>query len=161
LRTLTRSSHTPCQAFAPSSPRATPNAARRLHACCPIAFIGKSLIDKGGQNPIEAASLGCAVLAGPSRYNFKDEYAALSAADGVITVTDATSLAAAVVSLATDPSKLEQLSGNAATAIAGLKGALPRTLDAILPLLPPPAAPVMSTGPAGPTQTDLRLQRAS
>ena len=45
-------------------------------------FIGKSVIkelDKdGGQNPIEAAKLGCKIYHGPYVYNFKDIYKTLN-----------------------------------------------------------------------------------
>ncbi len=45
-------------------------------------FIGKSIIKKfeyiGGQNPIEAAKLGCKIYHGPYVYNFKDIYLLLS-----------------------------------------------------------------------------------
>ena len=41
-------------------------------------FIGKSLIEKlkkvGGQNPIEAAKMGCFIYHGPYVYNFKEIY---------------------------------------------------------------------------------------
>jgi len=39
-----------------------------------IVFLGGSLIDHGGQNPIEAARLGCKILAGKNIYNFKEIY---------------------------------------------------------------------------------------
>ena len=45
-------------------------------------FIGKSTIKKlenvGGQNPIEAAKMGCKIYHGPFIYNFKDIYLLLS-----------------------------------------------------------------------------------
>ena len=45
-------------------------------------FIGKSIINKfkynGGQNPIEAAKLGCKVYHGPYVYNFKEIYSILA-----------------------------------------------------------------------------------
>ena len=45
-------------------------------------FIGKSTIQKlknvGGQNPIEAAKMGCKIYHGPFIYNFKDIYLLLS-----------------------------------------------------------------------------------
>ena len=44
-------------------------------------FVGKSLIKKlkevGGQNPIEAAKLGCKIYHGPYIYNFEDIYKTL------------------------------------------------------------------------------------
>ena len=45
-------------------------------------FIGKSIIKKfmfnGGQNPIEAAKLGCKIYHGPYVYNFKEIYSILA-----------------------------------------------------------------------------------
>jgi 3-deoxy-D-manno-octulosonic-acid transferase len=45
---------------------------------CKNVFIGKSLIKKldlvSGQNPIEAAKLGCKIFHGPYVYNFKEIY---------------------------------------------------------------------------------------
>ena len=45
---------------------------------CKNIFIGKSLIKKkqnvGGQNPIEAAKLGCKIFHGPFVYNFQEVY---------------------------------------------------------------------------------------
>ncbi|MBT4932580.1 MAG: 3-deoxy-D-manno-octulosonic acid transferase [Rhodospirillaceae bacterium] len=38
----------------------------------PIVFIGKSLIASGGQNPLEAARLGCAIIFGPHMSNFAE-----------------------------------------------------------------------------------------
>jgi 3-deoxy-D-manno-octulosonic-acid transferase len=37
-------------------------------------FLGGSLIKHGGQNPLEAARLGCKILNGPSTQNFKEIY---------------------------------------------------------------------------------------
>ena len=41
-------------------------------------FVGKSLLNKfknsGGQNPIEAAALGCKIYHGPYVYNFQEIY---------------------------------------------------------------------------------------
>ena len=45
---------------------------------CKSVFIGKSLLEKlekvGGQNPIEAAKLGCKIYHGPYVYNFQEIY---------------------------------------------------------------------------------------
>ena len=41
-----------------------------LYRLAPIAFIGKSLIGAGGQNPLEPARLGVSVLFGPNMSNF-------------------------------------------------------------------------------------------
>ena len=42
-----------------------------------MVFMGGSLIDRGGQNPLEAAKLGCKIIHGPHVSNFKEIYAKL------------------------------------------------------------------------------------
>ena len=41
---------------------------------CKIVFLGGSLIQHGGQNPLEAARLGCKVIHGPNIDNFLEVY---------------------------------------------------------------------------------------
>ena len=51
-----------------------------FYRIAPFAFVGGSLIRHGGQNPLEPARLGCAVLAGPHTFNFASAYDAIFAA---------------------------------------------------------------------------------
>jgi len=69
---------------------------------CPVVFMGKSLVDLGGQNPLEPARLGRAVLFGPHMWNFPEITEKLVAAGGGRTVTDAAELAAALGGLLAD-----------------------------------------------------------
>src|SRR6202035_493196 len=48
-----------------------------MYRLSPIVFMGGSLVRHGGQNPIEAAKLGAAILHGPYVSNFTEIYAAL------------------------------------------------------------------------------------
>ena len=41
-----------------------------LYRLVQIVYIGKSLVSVGGQNPLEAARLDCAILFGPRMDNF-------------------------------------------------------------------------------------------
>ena len=41
---------------------------------CNIVFLGGSLIDHGGQNPLEAARFGCKIIHGPYIHNFTEIY---------------------------------------------------------------------------------------
>ena len=41
-----------------------------IYRIAPIVFIGRSLVEHGGQNPIEAAKLGAAIIHGPHVWNF-------------------------------------------------------------------------------------------
>ncbi|MGV1014567.1 MAG: 3-deoxy-D-manno-octulosonic acid transferase, partial [Methyloceanibacter sp.] len=101
-----------------------------------VAFIGGSLVSKGGQNPVEAIKLGAAVLTGPHWKNFSDSYDALLRAGGAKEVTDAESLAAAALVLLQDILAREVMRASADRVIAGMSGALPRTLAELEPYLP-------------------------
>ena len=64
-----------------------------IYRLAPIVFMGGSLVRHGGQNPIEAAKLGAAILHGPHVWNFAEIYSALDAAGGAEQVTDTGKLA--------------------------------------------------------------------
>jgi 3-deoxy-D-manno-octulosonic-acid transferase len=108
-----------------------------LYALAPVAFLGKSLVGDGGQNPIEAMRLGAAVVTGPATGNFTETYAMLRREQGVIDVRSAGELAAAVTLLLTDAAALAAVKGGAQKALDKLSGALPKTLAALLEFLPP------------------------
>src|SRR5208283_201930 len=73
-----------------------------------VIFVGKSLAGLGGQNPIEPAKLGSAILHGPHVGNFLEVYAALDEKGGAIQVEDAESLAEALAALFTDAALLRR-----------------------------------------------------
>ncbi len=68
-----------------------------------VAFLGGSLVPHGGQNPLEAARLGCPVLMGPHRFNFTEMTAEMAAAGALRPVADADALARAVRDVLTVP----------------------------------------------------------
>jgi 3-deoxy-D-manno-octulosonic-acid transferase len=104
----------------------------RVAAC---AFIGGSLVRHGGQNPLEAARLGCPPLFGPHMDNFPDIAALLLQARGAIRVEDADDLALAVAGLLDDPAARGALAQAAQAAAAAKTGVLARVLGALAPLL--------------------------
>ena len=57
-----------------------------------IAFVGGSLIDKGGHNPVEAFLAGTPVISGPHVENYFDLYAQLQAAGAAFLVNGGTGL---------------------------------------------------------------------
>lgn len=105
-------------------------------ALAPVAFIGGSLVDKGGQNPIEAVRHGALPLTGPHWQNFRDAYRALLRHKGAIEIADAEGLTAALLRLYRDPAATQKMAAGAGTALATLSGALERTVAAILEYLP-------------------------
>lgn len=107
-----------------------------LYALAPIAFIGGSLVERGGQNPIEAVRHGVAVLTGPHHQNFRDAYRTLLRHQGAIEVGSAKSIAAAVSQLLESQSEMQRMRAGATQALATLSGALEKTVATLLRYLP-------------------------
>jgi 3-deoxy-D-manno-octulosonic-acid transferase len=91
----------------------------------PVAFVGGSLVARGGHNPFEPAALGAAILHGPHVANFAPAYAALAAAGGAREVTDAPALAGAVAALQADAAARARMT----EAAAGVRAAMTPDLD--------------------------------
>jgi 3-deoxy-D-manno-octulosonic-acid transferase len=100
-----------------------------------FTFIGGSLIPHGGQNPLEPAKLGCAVLAGPHVFNFATAYEAIFAAQGLGRVETAAGIAAIARMLLSDPEKAASLGAAAERGAASLSGAVARTVETVERLL--------------------------
>jgi len=106
-----------------------------IYRLAPVVFVGGSLVRHGGQNPIEPAKLGAAILHGPHVWNFAEIYAALDAAHGAEKVEDVSRLTAGIAALMTQPAARERVAEKARQTVASLSGALERTLHAIEPYL--------------------------
>jgi len=104
-----------------------------------LAFIGGSLVEHGGQNPLEPARLNCPILLGPHTWNFEEPVARLLAAGGALRIEPgadpAGALAEAAASVLSNPERGKAMAGSAAAIAAG-EAALPsRIAAALLPLL--------------------------
>ena len=109
-----------------------------FYALAPIVFMGKSLIEGGGgQNPIEPAKLGGAILHGPAVGNFAEVYELLDASGGGLAVADATELGDAVAALLDRPGKAADMAERAAEAVAASGGAVARTMASLEPIIEP------------------------
>ena len=106
-----------------------------IYRLAPIVFVGGSLVPHGGQNPIEPAKLGAAILHGPHVWNFADIYGALDAAHGAEPVADASKLAAGFAALLAQAAARERVAKSARTTVERLSGALERTLQSLDPYL--------------------------
>ncbi len=107
-----------------------------FYKLAPIAFIGGSLVDRGGHNPIEAMRQGAVVLVGPYQQNFADTYGPLIANRGAVIVHTAEEMASVAHRLLLDEAELAGMRSRASAALATISGALPRTLEALLEYLP-------------------------
>src|SRR5579862_62546 len=108
-----------------------------LYSLAGIAFVGGSLIDKGGHNPFEAARLECAVLLGPYTANCLAMVEALTSAGAAETVADAEALAAAVEHLLDDAKLRRKRAIGAVRVAANGLGTLDAVLDRLAPWLDP------------------------
>ncbi|MBA4612021.1 3-deoxy-D-manno-octulosonic acid transferase [Stappia taiwanensis] len=108
----------------------------------PVAFIGKTLIPGGGgQNPLEAARLDTALLAGPNFGVLEDIYHPLIEAGGMEIIADDMALADAVETLLNSPEARQDRARRAARFVDAQSGALAATLSALAPYLDPDLGP--------------------
>jgi len=110
---------------------------RYFYGLADVAFVGKSLTAKGGQNPIEPGALGKAIVFGPNMQNFTDVVRIFLEKDGALQVKDAAALEKCVGELLANPDRRAQLGKNAQAAVAENLGSLNRTVEMILQQLEP------------------------
>jgi len=104
---------------------------RLVHFC----FVGGSLIRHGGQNPLEPAKLGCAVLTGPHTFNFTSAYETLLAAQGTGRVDTAGEISAIAAKLLGEPAEAVRLGQAALAGAARLGGAVTKTVEIVVKML--------------------------
>jgi 3-deoxy-D-manno-octulosonic-acid transferase len=101
----------------------------------PIVFMGGSLVEHGGQNPIEAVKLGASVVHGPHVFNFSDVYEALDQSGGARRADSQEALVKQLGQLLADPKAREASLAASERVVEQLGGALERTLSALEPYL--------------------------
>ena len=101
------------------------------YQACDLAFIGGSMIKRGGHNPIEPALLNKAMLVGPHTFNFEDITRQLLQIKGALRCEDEEQLMSYVKSLANQPSQRYRLGQAAARFAEKNQGAVTRVLSEI------------------------------
>jgi len=117
----------------------------------PVVCIGGSLVRHGGQNPIEPAQLGCAILFGPHMHNFVAIADELAAAGGCWPVANEDGLAEGVRALLGDPERQRWLASAARVVTERHRQVVERALAALAPVFAEaglPLAPVVPAAPA-------------
>lgn len=102
------------------------------------AFVGGSLVPRGGHNVLEPLALGVPALTGPHDFNFASINAELAEAGALQTVRDATELSQALRELITDPALAGLRRDAGLRVIAANQGAVARQMALLLPLLSSP-----------------------
>ncbi len=104
---------------------------QRLYAAADVAFIGGSLVPRGGQNLLEACAVRVPVVFGPHMFHFEEISAMALERGAARQCLDVEELAAAVALYFEQPA-LRRAAGDAAyTLVTDNRGALARTLDLI------------------------------
>lgn len=102
-----------------------------LYGMANISYIGGSLIERGGHNPLESAAFKVGVLSGPHTYNFNHVYPELIALGGCLTINNVDELSNQLIALSQHPEQCENLGMQAAVCVTNNQGAIARTLSII------------------------------
>ncbi len=100
-----------------------------------IAFVGGSLINIGGHNILEPASVGLPILTGPHLFNFKEISSDYHRKNALLIVKDATQLEAELSVLLKAPEKRTTMGKKAKKLFEQNKGALEKIIKRISPYL--------------------------
>ena len=105
-----------------------------LYALADVAFVGGSLVPRGGHNILEPARYGTAILVGEHTENFRDMVELFRKSEAV-KITTARSVQQDLLELAGDAEKRDALGKRAADVLRTQAGATERTLAALKELL--------------------------
>jgi len=108
-----------------------------VYGVADVAFVGGSLVPRGGHNPLEPARFGVPVLMGPSYENFRDIVAKMQAADAIRIVKDKDDLEAALIELLTNREAARAMGERGRKVFEAQSGATGRAVEALLRLVKP------------------------
>jgi 3-deoxy-D-manno-octulosonic-acid transferase len=107
-----------------------------LYSLADIAFVGGSLVPRGGHNIIEPAQHGVAIVVGNHTENFRDIVGLFQSRDALRVVGPA-DLPLVLMELTSNPQTRAELGRRAAETLRSQTGATQRTADALQGLLKP------------------------
>ena len=108
---------------------------RDLYPACELVFIGKTLTGKGGQNFLEAARHGRAIVAGPHMDNFQSLRREFLADKAIVVSADVRELGVQLDRLLASPAEREELGRRARSCFREHLGAGARHVEAMLKFL--------------------------
>jgi 3-deoxy-D-manno-octulosonic-acid transferase len=106
-----------------------------VYGIADAAFLGGSLIRKGGHNPLEPAQFGVPVVMGPSFENFRDVVTKMQEAGGIRIVQDKDELGAAIAELLANPEEAKAIGERGRRVFEEQQGATVRSVKAIVELI--------------------------
>lgn len=102
-----------------------------LYGSADVAFIGGSLVTRGGHNPLEAAAWAIPVVSGPHVFNFLDIYQRLEQGGALIRVETPAELVDALGRLLADEPYRSRVGRNAEAVLIANQGALNRLVAGV------------------------------
>ena len=100
-----------------------------LYSLSDVAFVGGSLIDHGGQNLLEPAAQGLALISGPSLRNFSDISDQLIKKEGLTVIRNAAELSEKFIELVENPDVLKKSGEAALEVFMTNRGALEKIIN--------------------------------
>ena len=94
-----------------------------------IVFMGGSLVQRGGHNPLEPVRMGSAVITAPYIHHFTEMFEELDSTGGLVRVADQPGLVKAVTELLQNPAQLEALVEGGRKAVDAHAGVLEHVLN--------------------------------
>ncbi len=111
-----------------------------LYSLASVAFVGGSLVARGGHNILEPAQFSVATLVGPHTENFRDIISIFARA-GAVRIVSLEGFAGELMRLLDDAGARQELGRRAAEVVRQQRGATERTLAALASLLADQPAP--------------------
>jgi 3-deoxy-D-manno-octulosonic-acid transferase len=102
------------------------------YAAAELAFVGGSLVPKGGHNVLEPAGYGVPTLVGPHMENFREIASAFLSAGALLQVSGEGELAERFARFAADPSAFRETGRRAKALLESFRGASDRNAKAVL-----------------------------
>ena len=103
-----------------------------VYGVADVAFVGGSLVNRGGHNPLEPAQFGVPVVIGPSYENFRDIVSSMQKANAIRIVQDRDELRSVLMELLASPKVARAMGERGRSVFEKQQGATGRAIGAIL-----------------------------
>ncbi len=106
-----------------------------VYGIADVAFVGGSLIKRGGHNPLEPAQFGVPIVMGPSFENFRDIVSKMQEAGAIRIVQDKDELAIALIELLTNRELAKAMGERGRRVFEEQQGATKRAVEALVVMI--------------------------
>ena len=104
---------------------------RDLYALSDLAYVGGSLIKRGGHNLMEPAAFSKPIIAGPYNFNFRYEVMALNHESAIKIINGPNELQAVIETWRKEPASYNEMGKRARQVLDSMSGASMRTIEAL------------------------------